>query len=251
MYPLRQNQDVPQGCTIVSRLPLPCLCIPSLPWLATVWICPLELREGHGGWSLFPTNKKWGTRTGFHAQEPHRVLLGFIPSREPLSNVKIFYKCRFPLVKGNLSVFRVSPVSAVFQKSQVKMILMLESHVLGWHILLCINSQKGGTLGGTKGSMVQQFWNTAGQIFLHFLISFQNLGLTLPVIQLHSLISSFFIEGCTLLKLNNFISLLPASRILEIWQLPFILYSLCPFQSNDQWGFGFFFFFEINFLKTL
>ena len=24
--------------------------IPSLPWLATVWICPLELREGQGGW---------------------------------------------------------------------------------------------------------------------------------------------------------------------------------------------------------
>ena len=52
---------LPQGCTIFSWLPHPCLCIPSLPWLATVGICPLELREGHGGWSLSPTNKKWGT----------------------------------------------------------------------------------------------------------------------------------------------------------------------------------------------
>ena len=56
---------------------LPCLCIPSLPGLATVRICPLELREGHRGWSLFPTNKKWGTKKSFRAQEPHRVLLGF------------------------------------------------------------------------------------------------------------------------------------------------------------------------------
>ena len=50
-----------QNCTIVSWL-FPCLCIPSLPWLATVWTCPLELREGHGGWNLFPTNKKLGTQ---------------------------------------------------------------------------------------------------------------------------------------------------------------------------------------------
>ena len=34
------------GCTIVSWLLLPCLHIFSLSWLATVWICPLELREG-------------------------------------------------------------------------------------------------------------------------------------------------------------------------------------------------------------
>ena len=27
----------------------PHLCIPSFPWLATVWTCPVELREGHGG----------------------------------------------------------------------------------------------------------------------------------------------------------------------------------------------------------
>ena len=34
-------------------------------------------QEGHGSWSLFPTNKKRGTQKGFCDQEPHRVLLGF------------------------------------------------------------------------------------------------------------------------------------------------------------------------------
>ena len=71
------TRTLPQGCTIVSWLFLPCFCMPSLPWLATVWTCPLELREGHGGWSLFLTNKKWGTQKDFCAQEPHKVLLGF------------------------------------------------------------------------------------------------------------------------------------------------------------------------------
>ena len=71
------TRTLPQGCTIVSWLLLPCHCIPSLPWLATVWMCPLELRDGHGGWKLFPTNKKQRTQKGFHAQERHRVLLGF------------------------------------------------------------------------------------------------------------------------------------------------------------------------------
>ena len=40
----------PQDCSIVSWLLLPCLYTPSLPWLATVWTCPLELKEDHGGW---------------------------------------------------------------------------------------------------------------------------------------------------------------------------------------------------------
>ena len=45
--------------------------------------CPLELREGQGGWSLFPTNKKQETQKGFRAQEGHKVLLGFILHYEP------------------------------------------------------------------------------------------------------------------------------------------------------------------------
>ena len=40
-----------QGCTIVSWLLLPYLCIPSRPWLATVWTCLLELGEGRS-WRL-------------------------------------------------------------------------------------------------------------------------------------------------------------------------------------------------------
>ena len=44
------TRTLPQGCTIVSWLFLPCFCILSLPWLATVWTCPLELRESHEGW---------------------------------------------------------------------------------------------------------------------------------------------------------------------------------------------------------
>ena len=44
------TRTLPQGCTVVSWLFLSCLCIPSLLWLATVWTCPWELREGHGGW---------------------------------------------------------------------------------------------------------------------------------------------------------------------------------------------------------
>ena len=63
--------------TTVSWLLLLCFCIPSLPWLATVWICPLELREGLGGCSPFPTNKKRGLGKDLYHGEPHRVLLGF------------------------------------------------------------------------------------------------------------------------------------------------------------------------------
>ena len=44
------TRTLPQGHTIVSWLLLPCFCIPTLPWLAAVWTCPLELREGHRGW---------------------------------------------------------------------------------------------------------------------------------------------------------------------------------------------------------
>ena len=43
---------------VVSWLLLPHLCISSLSLLATVGNCPLESREDHGGWSLFPTNKQ-------------------------------------------------------------------------------------------------------------------------------------------------------------------------------------------------
>ena len=55
---IEQQKHIPWGGTrplhsgsaFVSWLFLPCLCIPSLPWLVTIWICPLELMEGQGGW---------------------------------------------------------------------------------------------------------------------------------------------------------------------------------------------------------
>ena len=46
------TRALPQGCTAVSWM-LPLLCPLSLPWLAAVWICPLEFREGLGPWLKF------------------------------------------------------------------------------------------------------------------------------------------------------------------------------------------------------
>ena len=40
-----------------------------LPWLATVQICPLKLREGHNGWSL--AYKKWEKERPSHLQALH------------------------------------------------------------------------------------------------------------------------------------------------------------------------------------
>ena len=52
------TRTLPQGCTIVSWLLLPSFCVPSLSWLAVVWICPLELRESPGGWKKPISYKK-------------------------------------------------------------------------------------------------------------------------------------------------------------------------------------------------
>ena len=57
--PWAGTRTLPQDCTTVSSLLLSASCVPSLLWLAAVWICPLELQKGLGGWMyLFPTNKK-------------------------------------------------------------------------------------------------------------------------------------------------------------------------------------------------
>ena len=64
-------RTVPQSCAIVAWLFLPGLRIPFLPWSATVWICPLDLREGPGGW-MRPIFQKqgMGDTKAFCAQEP-------------------------------------------------------------------------------------------------------------------------------------------------------------------------------------
>ena len=72
--PWWETRTLPQGCTSVSWLFFPGFCIPSLPWLATLWTCLLELREVCGSWmKAISCNHK-----GFCAQEPHRVLLRHI-----------------------------------------------------------------------------------------------------------------------------------------------------------------------------
>ena len=53
-------------------------CFPSLPWSATVWICPLGLREGEGGWMKPMSYKQeMGNREWICTPEPHAVLLSF------------------------------------------------------------------------------------------------------------------------------------------------------------------------------
>ena len=66
-WAMEQQQHIPWGGSrtlhggfaFVSWLFLPCLYIPSLPWLVTIWICPLELMEGQGGW-MQPVSYKQG-----------------------------------------------------------------------------------------------------------------------------------------------------------------------------------------------
>ena len=68
------------GCTLVSWLLLPCLCVPSLPWLADVWICPLGVKEGHGGWICPLQIQNRRHRKASIPRSPHRVYLvsGFL-----------------------------------------------------------------------------------------------------------------------------------------------------------------------------
>ena len=66
------------NCTIASWLFFLCICIPSLPWLATVWTCTLDLREGHGGWMKpIPYNQEIGDTERLFCPGFHRVLLSF------------------------------------------------------------------------------------------------------------------------------------------------------------------------------
>ena len=72
------TRTLPQGCPVASQLLLPCLCTPSLSWLATVWTCPLELREGQGGW-IKPISCK---------QEKGRYRKTFVP-RSPTASCSV------------------------------------------------------------------------------------------------------------------------------------------------------------------
>lgn len=66
--------------TIVSWLLLPSFFILSLPWSAPDWICPLELRECHGGWMKSVSYKQqMGNTERMCTWEPQRIRLGFNP----------------------------------------------------------------------------------------------------------------------------------------------------------------------------
>ena len=71
------TRTLSQGCTTIWLFLL-CFCIPSLPWLAIVWIHPLELREGQGGW-MKPISYRQETENTEQICTPehHRVLLSF------------------------------------------------------------------------------------------------------------------------------------------------------------------------------
>ena len=77
-------EEEPGPFFITALLFLDCSCffIHSLPWLVTVWICPLELGKGLGGWSIFPTNKNYfgglplwfsGKESACHAGDPDLI----------------------------------------------------------------------------------------------------------------------------------------------------------------------------------
>ena len=69
------TRTLPQSCA-VSWLLRPCLCIPSLPWLVTVWTCPLDSGKvlEVGVCSLHTRNRG---QKSLRVQGPHAVLLSF------------------------------------------------------------------------------------------------------------------------------------------------------------------------------
>ena len=78
-------------------------CIPCFPQLVTVWTCPWGTQEDLGGWSLFPTIRKWGHRK---ASIPRSLQGSWIVKKQtvsstpqaPWSSPSIHYKL---LLKGN------------------------------------------------------------------------------------------------------------------------------------------------------
>ena len=71
------TRTLPQGCTTIWLFLL-CLYISSLPWLVTVWIYPLELREDQGGWiKPISYRQEMEYTEEICTPESHRVLHGF------------------------------------------------------------------------------------------------------------------------------------------------------------------------------
>ena len=71
------TRSLSQGWTTIWLFLL-CFCIPSLLWLAIVWIHPLEFREGQGGWMKpISYRQEMENTEQICTPEPHRVLLSF------------------------------------------------------------------------------------------------------------------------------------------------------------------------------
>ena len=71
------TRTLSQGCTTIWLFLL-CFWIPSLPWLAIVWIHPSKLREGQGGWMKpISYRQEMENTEQICTPEPHRVLLSF------------------------------------------------------------------------------------------------------------------------------------------------------------------------------
>ena len=58
---------------VTHTFTFPCFCIPSLSWLATVWICPLKLREDQGGWMSLQIRNR-GCRKDLYSGVPQSPL---------------------------------------------------------------------------------------------------------------------------------------------------------------------------------
>ena len=75
-------RNLPWGCTIVSILFISSLSIPLSFLISNCLNLLLELSGGLGGWKKpVSCNQEMGDIEGFCAQQPHRVLLGFLTSQ--------------------------------------------------------------------------------------------------------------------------------------------------------------------------
>ena len=68
--PWEGTRNLPQGCLIVSWLSLPCLCIPFLPWAATVWTLGAQERLWWLNEAHFLRLRKGGPRKDFVPRSP-------------------------------------------------------------------------------------------------------------------------------------------------------------------------------------
>lgn len=88
-----------------------------LPWLAVVWICSLKLRESHGSWSPFSTNKKMGDRKAPEFRT-HRVLLCF----------------KKKTASANLFCLLMTPVISIYTSYFIQLLTTILLTVVGMHI---------------------------------------------------------------------------------------------------------------------